>query len=99
MIKKLIYDSRKQSFSKEFIEKYTTKKHLWCVQVYYTLGQVLEEYEIMPEKKVPFNDLVLYMKKTVCDLIPDEAENSYFTVSKIKHTTKKIKQAISTASE
>jgi hypothetical protein len=97
MIKTLIYDSRKNTFSKIFLEKYATQNHLWCVQVYYTLGPMIEEYEILPEKKVPFSDLVTYMQETICDLIPDDAENSYFLVSKIKHTKTNIKRTASLA--
>lgn len=98
MTKTLIYDSRKNTFSKKFLEKYATKNHLWCVQVFYNIGPMTEEYEILPEKKVPFNNLVTYMQETICNLIPEDAESSYFLISKIKYTKQSLKRKVASAS-
>ncbi len=85
MTYKLIYDSRKPVISDEIVDRYGSKKLFWQVTVVNTfLDGTQEEFDIRPEKKIYFDDLLRYIEDNMLEIVPENAIDNYFTISIVK---------------
>lgn len=79
-----IYDSRKQGLSTSYLQQYGEQKDKWIVKVISSSDEFIEESCLQPEKKVPLYNLITHLQIHMDGLIPDDATESYFTISRIK---------------